>query len=192
MSNKETKIVEAAMEAISRYGIRRITMGDIAEKAGISRQTLYTICSNKDEVLAKVIKFSANQTLANIMAEWKSDLTLAEVLDAYFKHAVITYYDMLQAMPDSNDLIADVGHINSEEIKQVESTKMEALALQLKPYAANLQNAGIDAKDLAEFIMRASTNFKYAAEDRKHLDRLLGSLKASVLALAGELPKDKT
>ena len=191
MSDKETKIVEAAMEAISRYGIRRTTMSDIAEKAGISRQTLYTICSNKDEVLSKVIKFSANQTLTNIMAEWENDLTLAEVLDAYFEHAVITYYDMLQAMPDSNDLIADVGQINSEEIKHVENTKMEALALQLKPYAANLKSAGIDAKDLSEFIVRGSTNFKYAAEDRNHLDRLLGSLKASVLALAGELPKNK-
>lgn len=192
MSDKETKIVEAAMDAISRYGIRRTTMSDIAGKAGISRQTLYTICSNKDEVLAKVIKFSANQTLANIMSEWENDLTLGEVLDAYFEHAVITYYDMLQTMPDSNDLIADVGHINSDEIKQVEKTKMEALARQLKPYAANLKSAGTNEQDVAEFIMRASTNFKYSAEDRKHLDRLLGSLKASVLALAGELPKNMT
>ena len=186
MDTKERKIVEAAIETISRYGMRRTTMGDIAEKAGISRQTLYSKCANKNEVLAKVVKFLADTTLAKIKADWEETLTITEKLDVYFEHAVINHYEMLQTMPDSGDLIAGLGNLDSEEIKLAEKTMLEVLATQFKPYAVQLKLAGSNPKELADFVQSSSRNFKYVAEDRKHLQRLLNSLKGAVLALICE------
>ena len=48
MEQREVKIVDAAFRVFSRYGVKRTTMNDIAEEAGLVRQTLYTVYKNKD------------------------------------------------------------------------------------------------------------------------------------------------
>ena len=78
MGEKETKYIEAAIEVFSRYGMRRATMGDIAEKAGVSRQTLYATYANKEEVLKAAICHAARKTMADIEADWKNCTTIAE------------------------------------------------------------------------------------------------------------------
>lgn len=45
------RIVEAALAEIAEYGLRRITVDDIARRAGIHRVTVYTRFSTKDEII---------------------------------------------------------------------------------------------------------------------------------------------
>lgn len=61
MSNKEEKekldlILEQCRGLFARYGIRSISMDDIARELGISKKTLYQFVSNKADLLDKLFK----------------------------------------------------------------------------------------------------------------------------------------
>ena len=52
------KILDAAMNAFMKYGIRAVKMDDIAQQLTISKRTLYEIYEDKEEVLYRsIIKY---------------------------------------------------------------------------------------------------------------------------------------
>ena len=55
MENKE-KIVVGAADLFMRYGVRSVTMDDVARELGMSKKTLYQSFSNKDELILEVTK----------------------------------------------------------------------------------------------------------------------------------------
>jgi AcrR family transcriptional regulator len=50
------KIVQAAFDLFQKYGIRSVTMDDIARHLGISKKTIYQGFSEKDEIVLAVTK----------------------------------------------------------------------------------------------------------------------------------------
>lgn len=49
------QLLDAALETATRHGITRLSMGDVARAAGLSRQTLYRYFSSRDELVAAVV-----------------------------------------------------------------------------------------------------------------------------------------
>lgn len=49
------RIVEAAFEAVERFGLSRFTMDDVARAAGISRQSLYRYFDSKDALTVALV-----------------------------------------------------------------------------------------------------------------------------------------
>lgn len=186
MNKKQERILDIAIDVFTRYGVRRTTMGDIAERAGISRQTLYTSYANKDDILAAAVRHAADKTMAAITCAWQSAEGIGDRLDIYFQRAVVDYFELLRQMPDADDLLTGFSESGAAVIEAAEARKAEALASQLEPYAGKLEAAGMTVTDLADFIQSSSASFKYAARDKAHLKRLLKSLKTSVLTLIGE------
>ena len=68
----ENHIIIKAIEVVSRHGIQKTTMGDIADAAGVSRQTLYNKFANKDEVLRGAIRYTSEAGLAEFKINSKS------------------------------------------------------------------------------------------------------------------------
>ena len=66
MTEREIHILECAFSVFSRYGVKRASMTDIAEEAGIARQTLYNAFSNKDEILRATIRLFTNRAISAI------------------------------------------------------------------------------------------------------------------------------
>lgn len=64
MSDQEAKdrILNGALELFSRYGIKSVTMDDIAKHLAISKKTIYQYFSDKDEVVYTLMerKFSSD------------------------------------------------------------------------------------------------------------------------------------
>jgi AcrR family transcriptional regulator len=52
--NTEDVIVNGAIRALSRHGVRRLSMSDICEESGVSRGTLYRYFKSKEDVLDAV------------------------------------------------------------------------------------------------------------------------------------------
>lgn len=52
-SEKETKILEQAGELFKRYGIKSLTMSDIARELKISKKTLYKYVTDKNDLVIK-------------------------------------------------------------------------------------------------------------------------------------------
>lgn len=186
MNEKEMRYIEAAIDVFSRYGVRRTTMGEIAEQAGVSRQTLYASYASKEEILAAAMRHAMDKTVAAIEADWATIEDIDGKLDAYFQHAVIVYFELIKNMPDANDLIAGIGSAAIAERERGEETKRKALATLFEPYRSSLKSSGTDACDLADFVQTSAANFKYTAVDEAHLRRLLATLKSAVLSLLGE------
>lgn len=187
MTEKEKKFVEAAISVLSKYGVRRTTMGEIAAQAGVSRQTLYASFPSKEEIMAAAMHYAIDKTLTEIKRDWQDADTIAKKLDIYFQHAVIAYYELIRNMPDASDLIAGTDAATIEERQRGEARKSEALAVLFSPYEEVLARSGMTGNDLADLIQNSSASFKYIATDRTHLDRLLASLKSAALSLIGEL-----
>ena len=58
MDPRELQIVALTGDIFMKYGIRSVSMDDIAREMGISKKTLYHYFSNKAELLSRVIDFS--------------------------------------------------------------------------------------------------------------------------------------
>lgn len=59
----EERLRAAALEAATIHGIAKLSMGDVAQRAGLSRQTLYRHFPSKDALVAAVV---ASETAALI------------------------------------------------------------------------------------------------------------------------------
>ncbi len=57
MIQKNIALIEKARELYYKYGIKSITMDDVARELGISKKTLYQFVENKTELVEKVVDF---------------------------------------------------------------------------------------------------------------------------------------
>ena len=55
----QQQIVDAAIRCITRWGIERITMNDIAYEARLARSTVYSYYKSRDEVIKSALILSA-------------------------------------------------------------------------------------------------------------------------------------
>jgi TetR/AcrR family transcriptional regulator, repressor for uid operon len=55
------RILEGALEALGRVGFRHLTMGDVSERAGLSRGTVYRYFPSKDDLLAVLAEYEQDR-----------------------------------------------------------------------------------------------------------------------------------
>ncbi|MEM7123047.1 MAG: TetR/AcrR family transcriptional regulator [Pseudomonadota bacterium] len=190
MDEKQTNIVEAAIRVISRYGVKRTTMQDIADEAGIVRQTLYNTYRSKEDVLRATIEYFAETALTAVRAAWADTEDLGKKLDILFEHTIIQHYKMAHASPEAEDIISGFNDAAKDEIARARDRFRELLEEALKPHKAALTKVGLSITQYADFVEQAGHGIKKSARDPAHLKELLATLKTSVLALTGA-PKAK-
>jgi AcrR family transcriptional regulator len=69
---RDDAILRAAMQVFARYGLRRTTMADIADAAGLSRPALYLRFAGKDEIFRALVRrhfASVDATLALVLRQ---------------------------------------------------------------------------------------------------------------------------
>jgi len=62
------QILTAAVEAATVHGITKLSMGDVARQAKLSRQTLYRHFPNKDALIAEVVLAETDALIATVVA----------------------------------------------------------------------------------------------------------------------------
>jgi AcrR family transcriptional regulator len=73
------QIVQAALETAADHGIARLSIGDVARRAGLSRQTLYRHFPSKDALVATVVLGEAAKLVGEIA---RAAAALDDPLDA--------------------------------------------------------------------------------------------------------------
>ena len=58
-NDTQTRIVEAAITCVKRWGVEKVSLNDIAKEAGVTRPTVYSYFSNRDEVIQHALLQSA-------------------------------------------------------------------------------------------------------------------------------------
>lgn len=62
----ERKIIEGALRLYLKYGVKSVTMDDVAKNLGVSKKTLYQYVSNKVELIDKCLIFYFEQHMQDI------------------------------------------------------------------------------------------------------------------------------
>ncbi|WP_170387969.1 TetR/AcrR family transcriptional regulator [Ruegeria atlantica] len=185
MEDRHAYIIEAAKGLFLRYGVKRTGMSDIAGAAGVSRQTLYKVFANKDEVLQATIRSLADKVVLDIEAGLEKAEDLGAQLDVIFKHTVVEHYDFLQSSPNAEDIILGVTASSQEELEAGAKRNTTIIARVLKPFSDSIENNELTIDQFADFIQRSATAAKYSAKSKRHLLALLGALRVSVLKVTG-------
>jgi AcrR family transcriptional regulator len=58
------RILDAAEQCIRRYGLRRVSMGDVARAAGVSRGSVYNHFQDRDALVDAVLEHAADRFVA--------------------------------------------------------------------------------------------------------------------------------
>ena len=183
LTETEARIVEAAIGIFIRYGAKKTTMADIAEAAGVSRQTVYASFGDKDGIIVACIRHVSEASLAAIRARLGSCGTLGERLDVYFGETVVKSFEMLQEAGDPEDLISGHNQAGKAAIREAHARQAALIAELLEPYADTIARSGQTPAQLARFVVTVAMGLKCGAGDRSALDELLQSLRRSVIAL---------
>jgi AcrR family transcriptional regulator len=81
--SQETRIVEAALRCIGRWGTAKTTIDDIAREAGCSRATIYRLfAGGKDAVLSAVASSELERFFAGLAGRMEAAETMEDVLVA--------------------------------------------------------------------------------------------------------------
>ncbi len=173
---RDEQISLATMRVVSKFGMKKTTMADIADEAGISRQTLYNAYPNKEAVIQAATKFVLLRDLENVKTAWADASTIAEKLDIYFQLGPVSWYESISALPDAAEILEGMSAMVEPAMEEAHEAWIAALAgLFQEKLAAE------KAKDLADFVFVTAKNAKFSAKSREQLMGRLALLKEMVL-----------
>ena len=89
MEAKE-RILVKAHELFNRYGIRSVSMDDIATQLGMSKKTIYQYCTDKDELVTAVF--------TEVMEHHKGECIVSSTTSENAIHEVFKAFEMVQEM----------------------------------------------------------------------------------------------
>lgn len=119
MDEKKSHILQNVGKLYLKFGIRSVTMDDVAREFGISKKTLYTYFTDKEDLVNQVVDYYLNKPAFNLNGS-KED----NAIDHFFsirKHVILTlkYYN--------NNLEHDLKKLYPELYKKVHNLKRERI-----------------------------------------------------------------
>jgi AcrR family transcriptional regulator len=180
MDTADTNILDAVIDVVHRYGIKRTTMDDLSRHAGVSRQTLYDRFGGKDAVMAAAITLIGQRLSASLTDAFAEHVTLDAQLESYFDIAVWPIFDVLQSMPDAADLERGLGPLSSRASDDGSRLKQKVLE---EMFNAHLRSGPHSPAALSVYFEQSCARAKMSGLSRAELTEFLAVLKASTLAL---------
>ena len=159
MTSKE-QIIEGARVIFLRYGYNKASMSDIAFSSRISRRTIYTHFSNKEEVFMAVIDSEIQQLADKLEDLVKQPFSPEEKLRKYMQTRMqavkdlTLYYDALR-----QDLVNNMG-IMERLRKEYDRMEVELIQSILDEGNAGGHFEIADTKLVAEAMVLASKGFE--------------------------------
>nr|WP_321454823.1 TetR/AcrR family transcriptional regulator [uncultured Cohaesibacter sp.] len=185
MVTTKEKVILASKELISRYGYTRTSMTDVAKHSGLSRQTVYAVFANKEDLYAETAYYVFKEHLTEAREAIMHCTSLRDQLGVYFKHMVVKPYLFLQQHPDAQMLWNDAEMKNHPAITKLKQEHRQFLAELFIPYTKYIGIAGQSPANMADFIILACRELKCGkGKSEAELKSLIDTLSASVLALA--------
>lgn len=92
--NKELEnILQKVADLYQRYGIKSVTMDDVARELGISKKTLYVHVENKNDLVSKVLDYILNSRNCDMQEILNKELNAIEELLEVGIHIIKTMRD---------------------------------------------------------------------------------------------------
>jgi AcrR family transcriptional regulator len=182
VAKKEAKVIAAATQVFLRYGFRRVTMGDIAAAARISRPALYLVFPSKEEVFTAVMDRLFTATLDEIRQGLGRLATAEEKLTFAFEAWCVRPFEMILASPDARDLLQS-SYEFATEVTTRAAADFEALLTEvLQAQVRGKAQAGLSLAQIARILATAVPGFKESAKTAAQLRELITGLITIVLS----------
>lgn len=88
MKNQKVDIIEISWELFFQFGIKSVSMDDIASKLGISKKTIYQHFKNKNDLVEQAIEWQINHPLFSFQSEEISHLNAIDQYIEFYKFIV--------------------------------------------------------------------------------------------------------
>lgn len=182
MAEKENIILKAAFAVLSRYGISKATVNDIAAEAGVSRQTIYNVYGGRDGVVCAVVENMFDVNLKDVRAAWETVDTLDAKLTIFCEAGPLAWYDAIHASPHAADLIEGLNSVAQEQMVAADQAWVAAIAEQIEAHRGPAGRE-FDSTEIADMFYVSAVQAKYKADSRPQLERRLLLLRRSILAM---------
>ena len=165
VTRSKALIVEAAMAEFLDQGYAATRLEDVAERAGISKRTIYNLYSGKEEVFREVLQLALDRAASfatDVVATLgRSDEIASELNSAASQLAAAVVDDRIVSL---RRLLIGEAHrfpeLASEYYRRVPGSVLEALALALARYAGRgalaVEDSGLAAEHFAYLVLGAS------------------------------------
>lgn len=108
MNQEYQHIIEKTSELYNQYGIKSVTMDDVARELGISKKTLYKYVANKDELVDHFVDYLTEKRKCNVDNIKNKNFNAIEELVEVNEHVIemlknynpSTDYDLKKYYPD--------------------------------------------------------------------------------------------
>ena len=164
-------IIDAGIEAVSLFGLNKLSMSDVATRAGISRPTLYKYFGSKDELVAAAVQREAESLVASVLAAADGNTTPLEGLESAIAAALRLTREhplldrIIRTEPESllpyltTDRIGGDGGTGGGAVLLFVRTATEALVRD------RLELDEITSRRLADMIARLLVSYSISAPD---------------------------
>jgi AcrR family transcriptional regulator len=96
------RLLDAALAVAADHGLARLSVGDVAKRAGLSRQTLYKHFGSREELIAQTVLREAGRMVEQVIAAAEAELDPIDSLEA----AIATALELLRDHPLLDRLLA--------------------------------------------------------------------------------------
>jgi len=178
--------MDAAFQLFLRHGYRKVSIGDIAAAAQMSRPSLYASFPNKEAIFAAMVLRQRDQCLAESGVRLRQGQDLATRLRHLFDIWVLEPVAAVIDSENATELLAKCGDYAPEALAALYAELEAQLVATLQPEVH--APAAMSAADIAYILRLATTSLKASADNEGDLRRLIGGLIAMTLATvrAGE------
>jgi AcrR family transcriptional regulator len=148
-SDKYRRILGAAQDLFMRYGVRRVSMDDVARQAGVAKGTLYLYFDSKDALFAAIAEKLCEEILHRSGQAAASAAPLTERLVAFLDEQVGAMNRLLARSPHAAELIESKHALAALVFESFHAKGREMLA-------ALLHEEGIRRRDAPEMFVAAA------------------------------------
>lgn len=183
MKHKDDLIAQAALAQFAKFGLRKTTMQDVADAAGVSRQTLYNRVPNKDALLRLVARYYFTNNINRCREALKACPDLPSSWDVLISHFVVEVWHTVNAMPEADAFEASANDVIAVEVADAITVKTALIGQMLTTHNAVSQNPGQTPQDIGQFFCATAVGIKTSAKDEASLNALASTLKQTMLSL---------
>ena len=183
MKHNEKHIADIAMQEFAKYGFRKTTMQDVADAAGVSRQTLYNYVANKDELLKLVARHYFADAIHQCETELAQAKDLSDALDSLINHFVRAPWHVIKSIPEAEEFEATSNDIIGDEIQKANSQKAALVEKTLVKHIEKTKRALCKPDEIAAFFCATAFGIKSNAKSEDDLNILCAVLKQSLMRL---------
>lgn len=180
MSENKIRILEATLETVSRYGVRKTSVSDIARQSGLSRQTIYNLFETRDDIFRAAIAYAGETSRSRLRAKIARLESLSEQLDAMFQEFVMIGFEFSRQSPDAHDIVEGAHEVGHDVLKASFSANADLIADILEPYDREISEKGVSRQQLARSIEISGRGSKREADSASDLKELIQTQKRLV------------